>query len=67
MLAVGSRLIVVGEVGEDPEGAPGDVVLRKASPSSILDLKTTSIYKPFVVSTKTEQALLQVTIAAAGS
>ncbi|CAN0453353.1 unnamed protein product, partial [Hapterophycus canaliculatus] len=38
VLAVGSRLIVLGEVGEDPEGAPGDIVLRKASPSSILDL-----------------------------
>ena len=60
MLAVGSRLIVLGEVGEDPEGAAGDVVLRKAAPSSILDLKTTSISRPFVVSTKTEQGLLQV-------
>lgn len=60
VLAVGSRLIVLGEVGEDPEGLAGDVVLRKAAPSSILDLKTTSISRPFVVSTKTEQGLLQV-------
>lgn len=60
MLAIGSRLIVLGEVGEDPEGVAGDVVLRKAAPSSILDLKTTSISRPFVVSTKTEQGLLQV-------
>eukprot|EP00752_Nemacystus_decipiens_P006780 g6089.t1 len=58
VLAVGSRLIVLGEVGEDPEGLAGDVILRKAAPSSILDLKTTSISKPFVVSTKTEQGLL---------
>lgn len=61
VLAIGSRLIVLGEVGEDPEGLPGDVVLRKAAPSSILDLKTTSISRPFVASTKTEQGLLQVT------
>lgn len=60
MLAIGSKVIVLGEVGEDPEGAAGDVVLRKAAPSSILDLKTTSISRPFVVSTKTEQGLLQV-------
>ena len=52
---------MLGEVGEDPEGLAGDVVLRRAAPSSILDLKTTSISKPFVVSTKTEQGLLQVT------
>lgn len=51
---------MLGEVGEDPEGLAGDVVLRKAAPSSILDLKTTSISRPFVVSTKTEQGLLQV-------
>lgn len=60
VLAIGSKLIVLGEVGEDPEGAAGDVVLRKAAPNSILDLKTTSISRPFVVSTETEQGLLQV-------
>ncbi|CAM9502997.1 unnamed protein product [Ectocarpus fasciculatus] len=59
VLAVGSRLIVLGEVGEDPEGAEGDVVLRKAAPSSILDLKTASISRPFVASIKSEQGLLQ--------
>ncbi|CAM9246581.1 unnamed protein product [Ectocarpus sp. 12 AP-2014] len=59
VLAVGSRLIVLGEVGDDPEGAEGDVVLRKAAPSSILDLKTTSISRPFVASIKSEQGLLQ--------
>lgn len=62
MLAIGSRLIILGEVGEDPEGAEGDLVVRKAAPSSILDLKTSSISRPFVVSTKTEQGLLQVTL-----
>lgn len=62
VLAIGSRLIILGEVGEDPEGAEGDLVVRKAAPSSILDLKTSSISRPFVVSTKTEQGLLQVTL-----
>lgn len=52
--------MVVGEVGHDPEGSVGDVVLRKASPSSIFDLKTSSISRPFIVSTNTEQGLLQV-------
>lgn len=65
MLAIGSRLIILGEVGEDPEGAGGDLVVRKAAPSSILDLKTSSISRPFVVSTKTEQGLLQVTLSLA--
>lgn len=60
VLAIGSKLIVLGEVGEDSEGAAGDVVLGKAAPTSILDLKTASISRPFVVSTKTEQGLLQV-------
>lgn len=60
VLAIGSRIIVLGEVGEDLEGTEGDLVLRKAAPYSILDLKTASITKPFVVSTKTEQGLLAV-------
>lgn len=60
VLAVGSKITVLGEVGPDPEGADGDVLLRKASPASIFDLKTASISRPFVVSTKTEQALLEV-------
>ena len=51
---------MLGEVGPDPEGAEGDVLVRKASPGSILDLKTSSISRPFVVSTKTDQGLLEV-------
>lgn len=54
--------MVLGEVGHDTEGAVGDVVLRKASPSSIFDLKTSSISRPFIVSTNTEQGLLQVMV-----
>lgn len=59
VLAIGSKVMVLGEVGHDTEGAVGDVVLRKASPSSIFDLKTSSISRPFIVSTNTEQGLLQ--------
>ncbi|CAN0247722.1 unnamed protein product, partial [Discosporangium mesarthrocarpum] len=63
VLPVGAQMVVLGEVAEDDTGgsrvAASNVVLQKATPRSILDIKTTSILRPFTVSTKTEQELIQ--------
>ncbi|CAM9439849.1 unnamed protein product [Choristocarpus tenellus] len=70
VLAVGTHVVVLGEVSEDEEAIDANtdgsgpsamrMVVQRSTPKSILDLKTTSITRSFVVTTNTEQALLQV-------